>query len=369
MNVNRALSPGQAIASPSDPSPVGASARSTVEAPESSLNGIGGVGSAVRSVGTVGGRRIAQDVIQERLSQVLGGFNKLCSITPVTQYADESKSAEILNDLKSGKPKAISVRAFTRFMAMSYENPTHERLIKNVMWSWSHILKLSDKQISRITGNRDVPLDDEDGALLFHHRSYESDTENLSIFCCANGNAIQLYSQEMLDAALSMDGLLGSDLMFLLDNYVLGSDSMSNQTPFNSLENRNKIFKSASLDSSVIEFLNEERLFNAEGSPVVAVAEREFIDPLVAKEAVARLTKGAGAASSTSVYTIEALLACGEVLCHLNTAELKQLVVAAAGAGIEIGELDINNMHEITQLFLAENPVRSFSHILTADEF
>lgn len=354
MNLNRALSPGKAIASPSGATPVGASARSAVEAPESSLNGIRGIWSAVRSVRTVGVRRVAQGVTQEHLSRASRSFKKLCSITPMTQYADETKSAEILNDLKSGKPKAISVRAFTRFMAMSYENPAHERLIKNVMWSWSHILQFSDKQITRITGNRDVPLDDEDGALLFHHRSYESDTENLSIFCCANGNAIQLYSQEMLDAALSMDGLLGSDLMFLLDNYVLGSDSMSNQTPFNSLENRNKIFKSASLDDSVISFLNEERFDNAEGSPVVAVAESEFIDPLVAKEAVARLIKGAGAASSTYVYTIKALLACGEVLCHLNTAELKQLVMAAADAGVEISEL-IDDIHEITQLFLAEN--------------
>lgn len=286
-------------------------------------------------------------------------------ISTPAHTVDASTALRILDDLKNGNPESLSVEAFTRYMALSYGNATHGVEMRNVMWSWVHLLEFSDEQISHITSDVDVPIYDDgdpDNTLYFHERSdRERGSDNGPyIFCCGNNNPVILYSEQMLDAAFNMTSLTGNHLMYLLDNYILGSESMEDQELiFNTLENRNRIFASEHLNTSVISFMKESKSCEFEDSPILDIEEQEFISSTVAKGAFERLIAGDNLDTETYSYDIRisSLLSCGEILCHLDDEAIARLVEVAHTEGIDLTSPEVL-AHERIHAFLASNPNR-----------
>lgn len=316
----------------------------------------------------------AHAMVDARQPQVANSATQRCDVGQVREYADEIASAKILDDLKKGDPEAVSVQAFKRFVVMSYENKDHQFLIRRIMWSWSHIKKFNNDQLSSITKafttaststepSKGIPLTDGADSLLFGDRSYKG---GHTIFACCNGRSIGLYSQEMLDAALNMEGLTGRDLGYLLDNYVLGSVTMSDQPAFNSLANRDKIFKSTSLDREVINFIDEkrgaaefaEKMGLNEHNPVAMIDESEFISQDVAQKAFGRLIAGNNVDDSSYCDLVKMLLRCGELACHLNDEQLGRLVGVAYEKGIDVTLPEVE-LHSSVVEYLKVYPIGS----------
>lgn len=315
-----------------------------------------------------GVKQRVQVMVDAREPQVANSATQRCDVGQVREHANAAQSAKILDDLKKGDPEAVSVQAFKRFMAMSYENKDHKYTIRDVMWSWSHIKKFNTKQIGIITPgafksrSKGKRLSEAVDALMFHDRS---DKGGLNIFACSNENAIRLFSQEMLDAALNMEGLTGRDLGYLLDNYVLGSVTMSDQTAFNSLANRDKIFESTSLDNNVINFIDEQRGdaeiegFN-ERNPVAMIDESKFISQDVAQKAFGRLISGNNVGDSRYHNLVKMLLRFGEIACHLNNEQLGRLVGVAHERGIDVTS-PVEQLHSSVVKYLEERPIGSYA--------
>lgn len=256
------------------------------------------------------------------------------------------KDLEQLTARQQTTEKEISKNVLENFPKFS-DDKVHQLLTNNYsdkelggqirkdIWSWTHLLEYDDTRIKDITKGEDLNLiESENGNVKFSKRSFLKKGLESNMFSCANTNPININSTQMLDTALNMKSLNGTGLMYVLDNYVLGSDTLEGQVAsFNTLEYRDKVFSSSKLDWRTLEFLNHEQynekeVYDAsERNPITSIGEEDFISKDVAKMAFETLLSNKD--KKTLSYNIIHLGKTRQIICHLDNKDIKKLLDVA----------------------------------------
>jgi hypothetical protein len=246
---------------------------------------------------------------------------------------EQRREKEIYNDVLENFPKFSDDKVY-QLLTTSYSDKNLGTKIKRDIWSWTNILEYDEKKIQDLTKGEKIYVFGEnepfsDDTVEFSQRSSVSGS---SIFNCSNGNAVNVHSTQMLDAALNMKSFSGEDLMYLFDNYVLGSGSIDNQEKsFNTLEYRDKVFSSPKLDYATLYFLDEAKGNQKQGDSIegfeetiIGIKEEEFISKNVAKKAFNKLLSENK--NKILVENINSLSRTQEILCHVEEKDIEKLL-------------------------------------------
>lgn len=226
----------------------------------------------------------------------------------------------------------LSNESIKEILVREYSDNEMGEEIREAIWSWTHLLEYTSDKLDMIAKpDEKIKItcsDDVDGHFFLHHRSDDKEGVSCAIFCCDNANAIRLQSEKMFNAVFEMNSFSDGHLMFILDNYVLGSSTMPEQKKlFNTLENRNKVFSSEHFGKETLGFLVTTQHEDGDESPLKkGFVENEFISKNVAKQVFDRIIPNEKNRSNVSHSVLVDLCQVNEIMCHLNDSDIKRLV-------------------------------------------
>lgn len=196
--------------------------------------------------------------------------------------------------------------------------------VRYALWSWTHFKDFDDDRLKKIMGDIPITIYPTGGhEVPFTYRSTNWDGKGtfISMFSCSNHNPVNMYSEKMMEAALSYPHLQASDLQAILDNYILGVGDLegdNNGYKFNSQKWRDAIFTSdLFLQSGCLEFLNEysQEYLNEDAEE----NSRVPIDTFLSKDAALKVYKTIVSQSDRKKLKrdIDNLMKRPEILVHI----------------------------------------------------
>jgi len=225
-----------------------------------------------------------------------------------------------------------------------YDNEkTKERVLK-IAWSWTHLLKYDPEKLKEITKGCKI--------IVSGNTCHDFEYRNDNLFRFTNTN-ITIASQKMLDYSFEIISNQ-VDLFFLLDNYVLGSTTISNQfhNNFNIKNNRNKIFESPYLNKELLGVINTYRNSNKE-SKIKDIRVEEFVSKEAAKKAMETLIKQS-LNKADFLKTAQILFKSEEIKFHFGGNKIIELLTKNASFSLE-NRIEI--FIELQELYMEVNNI------------